>query len=177
MSKERRIGTKAKKRWKQSMDRLVDGLGRNIVVYLQDKRSECPNCYYDKVHEKSSGVCKVSPSSPTYFTVGRCPVCFGKGVLVTSLKRCIKGIVNWNPSTGNNLIFNEAGYEGSTFVELKTDICNLDLIKECKYIVIDGVSCKLSNPPIIRGVGEKSVLIATFFTSDKPRKGSGEYVN
>jgi hypothetical protein len=119
------------------------------------------------------------PSSPTYFINGRCPVCFGKGVITTSIKRCIEGLVTWNPSSGgmNTLTFNEAGYAGETIVEIKTSICYLDLIKECKFIVIDGIKCKLSNPPIIRGVGEKSILIASFITMDKPSKGSGENVN
>ena len=179
MSRTRKVGVKAKKRWKQSMSRLVNGLGRRIVVYLQDLRSECPNCYYDKVHDKSSGIPKVSPGSPTYFTVGRCPVCTGRGVITTSRKKCIDGIVLWNPqgNATNNLTFSEAGREGATSVELKTDICYLDIIKEAKHLLIDGVKCKLSNPPIIRGVGGKSVLIASFFTTDKPRIGSGENVN
>lgn len=178
MARNRKIGTKAKKRWKQSMSRLIDGLGRNIIVYLQDKRSECPNCYYDKVHDKSSGVAKVGPLSPTYFTYGRCPVCTGKGVIVTSRKKCIEGMVVWNPqgNASNSLTFGEAGMEGATLVEIKTDVCYLDLIKDAKYVVLDGIKCKLSSPPIIRGVGGKSVLIASFFTTDKPRKKSGEYV-
>lgn len=176
MARYRKIGAKADKRWQQSMSRLVDGLGRHIVVYLQEKRLECPNCYYDKVHDKSSGIPKVDSSSPTYFTAGRCPVCSGRGVIVSARKRCIEGMVIWNPQTSNNLTFSEAGFEGATFVEIKTDVCYLDLIKDSRYVVIDGVRCMLSNPPIIRGVGGKSILIATFFTSDKPRKGSGEYV-
>jgi len=179
MSRNRKIGVKAKKRWKQSMTRLVDGLGRRIIVYLQDKRSECPNCYYDKVHAKSSGIAKVLPSSPTYFTIGRCPVCLGKGVITTSRKKCIEGMVIWNPqgNATNSLTFSESGVEGATSVEIKTDICYLDLIKQAKWVVMDGIRCKLSNPPIIRGVGGKSVLIASFLTTDKPRSGSGEYVN
>lgn len=177
MARSRKIGTKANKRWKQSMSRLVDGLGRRILVYLPDKRLECPNCYYDKVHDKSSGIPKVASSSPTYFTSGRCPVCAGRGVIITARRRCIEGMVIWNPQgNSNSLSFGESGFEGATSVEIKTDVCHLDLIKEAKYVVIDGVYCRLSSPPIIRGVGGKSILIATFFTSDKPSKGSGEYV-
>jgi hypothetical protein len=178
MSTGRKIGSKAKKRWNQSMSRLIDGLGRNIIVYLPDRRLECPNCYYDKVHDKSSGIPKVGPSSSTYFTVGRCPVCSGRGVRVVSRKRCIEGMVIWNPqgNATNSLTFSQAGMEGATSVEIKTDICYLDLIKESKYVVVDGIQCKLSNPPIIRGVGGKSVLIATFFTTRKPKLDSGEYV-
>ena len=171
----RRFG-KAKKRFKSAWDRTMAGLGRRVTIYLSDIESECPNCYYDKVNRTSSGVCKVAPSSPTYFTVGRCPVCLGKGVLTTSRRRCIDGIVNWNPSGDgmNSLTFTEAGFEGATRVEVKTDPCNLELIRGSKYAVIDGIRCKLSNPPIVRGLGEKHVLVALFFTTDKPRIGSGE---
>jgi len=128
------------------------------------------------VNRTSSGVCKVNPGDTNYFAVGRCPVCLGKGVLVTTRRKCIDGIVVWNPSGEkmNSLTFTEAGFEGATKVEIKTDPCNLDLIKNAKYVLIDGLKCKLSNPPIIRGIGEKDILVAQFFTTDKPRKNSGE---
>jgi len=179
MSRNRRIGTKAKSKWKQGMARLVDGLGRRVLVYLPDRRSECPNCYYDKVHAKSSGICKVSPSNPNYFTIGRCPVCYGLGVLTTTVRRCIHAMVIWDPQGNaiNNLTFSPAGMEGATTVELKTDICHLDVIKQAKYVSIDGIRCKLSHPPIVRGVGGKAVLIVSFVTMDKPRISSSEEIN
>ena len=40
--------------------------------------------------------------------------------------------------------------------------------------MIDGVTCKLANPPIIRGLGNKSVLVGEFFTDAKSKAGSGE---
>ncbi len=165
----------AKQRFAKAWDNVRDALGREIVVYLPDTRRECPNCYYDKVHDKSSGIPKVLPESPNYFTVGRCPVCKGKGVLVSVRKKCIHGIVVWNPQS-NNLGFSEAGFDGETLVEIKVDECYLDLLKEAKYVLVDGVKCKLSNPPIVRGLGGKNVLIGYFVTMDKPKQGSGEYV-
>jgi len=178
ISHNKRIGAKAKERWRNTMDRVIDGLGREIMVYLPDTRRECPNCYYDKVHEKSSGIPKVLPSNPNYFTIGRCPVCRGKGVLTTVRKKCIYGIVIWNPqgNATNNLTFSEGGFAGETIVEIKTDECYLDLLKVANYIIVDGVKCKLSNPPIVRGLGGKNVLIGHFITMDKSKQGSGEYV-
>lgn len=168
--------TKAKERFTRSWKGLAKGLGRQILVYQSDIEHECPNCYYDKINRTSSGVCKVEPGDPDYFAIGRCPVCLGKGVLVTTRRRCINGIVIWNPSgdSMNSLTFTEAGFEGATRVEIKTDPCNLELIKNSKYVVIDGLKCRLSNPPIIRGIGSKDILIAQFFTTDKPKKNSGE---
>lgn len=176
MPSNRRIKYKTKRRFKNAWKSVSNGLGRRIVVYQPDTECECPNCYYDKVNRTSSGICKGSPGDPNYFAVGRCPVCLGKGVLVTTRRKCIEGIVIWNPSGDrmNSLTFTEAGFEGATKVEIKTDPCNLELIKNAKYVLIDGLKCKLSNPPIIRGLGEKDILIALFFTTDKPRKNSGE---
>lgn len=176
MPSNRRIKNKSKNRFKKTWKRVADGLGRRIIVYMPDIKHECPNCYYDKVNNASSGVCKVSPGDPNYFAVGRCPVCLGKGVIITSRRRCIKGIVVWNPTGDsiNSLTFTEAGFEGATRVEIKTDPCNLELIKNAKYVMIDGLKCKLSNPPIIRGIGSKDILVAQFFTTDKPKKDSGE---
>lgn len=176
MPANRKLGDKAKKRFNKSFSRFRDGLGRQIIVYRSDTEAECPNCYYDKVNRSSSGVCKVSSGDPNYFAVGRCPVCHGRGVLITTRRKCIDGMVIWNPSGDamNALTFTPAGFEGATRVEIKTDICNLELIKNAKHVLIDGLKCKLSNPPIIRGLGGKDVLIAQFFTTDKPKKNSGE---
>ena len=174
----RKIGRKTKERFKKSIKNLVNGLSREVVVYSKDLRSECPNCYYDKVNDRSSGVAKSSPEDSDYFVTGRCPVCKGKGVITTSRKRTIKGLVIWNPQGDrlNALAFTEAGTGGATRVEVKMDIIYLDLIKSCKHVVIDGIICKLANPPIIRGLGNKSVLVGEFFTDAKSKISSGEYL-
>jgi len=178
MPRRKKVWRKTKKRFKNTWDRVVEGLGRRIVVYLSPTERECPACYYDKVNKASSGVSKLSPGDPNYFTVGRCPVCYGKGVLTTARRRCIEGIVIWDPEGAkmNSLTFGEPGWEGATRVEVKTDPCNLEIIKESVYVVIDGIQCKISSPPIIRGIGDKHLLIAHFFTADKPKKDSGEYI-
>jgi len=178
MPRRKKSWHKTKKQFKRAWDRVVDGLSRRVIVYMPPTERECPACYYDKVNRVSSGVSKLSPGDPNYFTVGKCPVCRGKGVLTTARRRCIEAIVIWNPSGEkmNSITFGQSGWEGATRVELKTDPCYLDLIKQSVYVVIDGVQCKLSNPPIIRGVGDKHILIAQFFTTDKPKIDSGEYV-
>lgn len=178
MPHNKRMFDRAKNGFKKTWSRVQDGLGRGVIIYLQPVASECPNCYYDKVNKVSSGVCKNTSEHPNYFAVGRCSICRGKGVLTSVRRRCIKGIVNWNPSGNsmNSLTFTDAGFEGATRVEIKTDPCNLELIKEAQYVVIDGIQCKLSNPPIMRGIGDQQILIAQFFTVNKPKIGSGEII-
>lgn len=178
MPSNRRIKNKTKDRFKKSFKKLVSGLNRRITVYLQPNEAECPNCYYDKVNRTSSGVCKVSPGDDNYFVVGRCPVCLGVGVLTTSRRRVIKGIVIWDPGGDamNSLTFTQAGFEGATKVEIKTDPEHLEVIRGCSHVVIDGIKCKPANPPIVRGIGTQAILIAQFFTTSKPRQGSGERI-
>jgi hypothetical protein len=176
MSRKTWVGNKAKNKFKKTIQNVIKDLSRRVVVYLSDKRSECNNCYYDKVNDRSSGVCKVGVSDPNYFTVGRCPVCRGRGVVVTSRKKYINANVVWDPTSEslNVIDFSEAGREGVTKVQIKTDPCYLELIRDCKKVVIDGVSCRISNPPSIRGLGNKSILVTTFFTDNKMKKG--EYI-
>jgi hypothetical protein len=178
MPSNRRIKHKTKARFKKIWIGVMNGLSRQVVVYLPSTESECPNCYYDKVNRSSSGIAKSSFGDPNYFVTGRCPVCKGKGVLTIVRKKCIEGIVIWNPAGDkmNSLTFTEAGYEGATKVEIKTDPCHLDLLRSCKYVVVDGIKCKPSNPPVLRGIGEKHLLVAQFFTNDKPKIGSGEFI-
>lgn len=176
MSRKMWIGNKAKNKFRKTIQGVVKGLSRKIAIYLSDKRAECPNCYYDKVNDRSSGVCKVSPSDPYYFVVGRCPVCKGRGVIVTSRKKYIVANVVWNPSSEslNVIDFSEAGKEGVTKVQIKTNPCYLELIRDCKKAVIDGVSCRIASPPLLRGLGNRSLLVAIFLTEGKMKKG--EYI-
>lgn len=176
MSKNKWIGAKTKNKFKKTIQGVVKGLSRKIAVYLADNRAECPNCYYDKVNDRSSGIPK--PGAASYFTVGRCPICRGDGVITTSRKRCINGLVIWNPTDApmNTLNFNEAGRTGATRVQIKTDPCHLELIRDCKKVVLDGIECHLSDPPILRGLGNQAILVANFFTEDKPKLRSGEFI-
>jgi hypothetical protein len=114
-----------------------------------------------------------------YFVKGRCPVCLGKGYLETQRKRWIDAVVTWDPSqrgTGNQMIYTPAGTEGSTIVQLKTDPFYYDLFKNSDRIIIDGVECKMSRPPILRGLGQQSVLIITAFTTEKPKIDTEEII-
>jgi len=191
-----RIHPKTKNRYKRRMRDVVKGLSRKVAVYKQPIRSECPNCYYDTLTDKSTGVCKWTIAEALsqqatweanggigtrykYFLKGRCPVCKGDGYLETARRSWAHCLVTWDPDArgfGNEMTYTPAGTEGSTIVQLKTDPKHYGLFKNCKKIVVDGIECKLSKPPVMRGMGNQTLLIITAFTTEKPQLDSGEII-
>jgi hypothetical protein len=190
-----RIHPKTRDRFRKSIRDVVKGLSRKVQVYKQPAKNECPNCYFDKLTGKSTGKCKWSlaeaeqkqaehevlyPSQIRYkwFRVGRCPVCKGLGYLETRRRAWVDCLVIWNPENrySNELVYTPAGTEGSTLVQLKTDPKHFNLFKNCSRVIIDGIECKLSKPPVLRGLGNQSVLIISAFTTDKPSIDSDEII-
>jgi len=189
-----RISKRVKDKHKKAIRNVIKGLSRAVEVYKQPRKLECPNCYFDKFTESSTGKCKWTPVEAIeqqimyeaeggedvrykYFKFGRCPVCRGQGYLTVKRKVWADCIVTWDPQAGRNSVtYTPAGTEGSTIVQLKTDPKNYDLFKNSSRIVVDGVECKLSKPPILRGLGTQAVLIITAFTTEKPSIDSGEII-
>jgi len=189
-----RISRKVKETFRKSMRNVIDGLSRKVLIYKQPLKSECPNCFYDKFTDSSTGKCKYSAAEAPlkqaeweaqgnetlrykYFLKGRCPVCKGQGYIEVARKTWIDALVIWDPSTqGNAMTYTPAGTEGSTVVQLKTDPKYFDTIKNCSRIVVDGIECKISRPPILRGLGTQAILIITAFTTEKPKIASDEFV-
>lgn len=193
-----RIGNKTKNRFKRSIRDLIKRLSRKVLVYKQPIKNECPNCYYDKMTGTSTGKCTSTTVAEAnakqteweqtsgfdslqykWFKHGRCPVCLGRGYLETKRRTYVDGLITWNPDQrgfGNTFSFTSAGNEGSTLVQLKTHPKNFDLFKNCAYIVVDNVECKIAGPPLLRGLGNQSILIIIAFTTDKPSIDSGEII-
>jgi len=193
--RRKRVSFKAKDRFKRSVRGFINDLGRKVLVHKTPIKSECPNCFYDKLTDSSTGRCKWSVTVANqrqdeyelgggvdlrykYFRVGRCPVCRGQGYLETSRTVWISCSIAWEPSedSSNNITYTPAGSEGSTAVRLKTDPKYYNVFKNCQKIIVEGVECKLSKPPIMRGIGSQTVLIVIAFTTEKPSVDSGEII-
>lgn len=190
------ISRRIKEKYKKSIQNVVKALSRKVLVYQQPKRVECPNCYFDKFSNSSTGKCKwtaVEASTKQseweasgnqtvryrYFLRGRCSVCRGRGYLEVQRKVWIEALVTWDPSArgfDNSMSFTPAGTEGSTIVALKTNPKNFTLFKNSTRIIVDGVECKISKPPILRGLGIQAILIITAFTTEKPSIDSDEII-
>lgn len=195
--RKRRISFRTKEKFHKRINDVIKGLSRKVLVYKQPVKSECPNCYYDKLTDSSTGKCtsgsvteanvkqaewEAGGNTTTrfkYFKFGRCPVCRGLGFLEVQRKRWTDCLVTWDPEArgfGNDLSYTPAGTEGSTIVQLKTDPKNYDLFKNADKVVVDGVECKISKAPLLRGLGNQAVLVITAFTTEKPSIDSNEIV-
>jgi len=143
---------------------VVKELSKQIEIITISPSIECYNCFIDSVTGKSSGVCKNPPGHPDYFKYGRCPICNGEGTINIENKVCINVSIVWrgaNASTSdeNDLVFNDYGLEGRAVARLKTDICYLNLFKACDYVIVEGVKSTVYNPPVVRGLGGKHILV------------------
>ena len=169
MSSRDIVGKRTKELWSRNIHKVLRGLGRCVTIYKQDVRTDCPNCYYDRINRESTG--KYKPGGPTPFTRGRCPYCKGRGYTRVPRKKSITALVTWRPRPegmmANDTLFTEAGKESDTYVRLKTDPCHLALIRDSKYALIDGLKCELYQPPILRGLGSRKVLVVLFVVSEK----------
>lgn len=183
-----RISPRAKERHRRTIRNVIDGLGRKVTVYKQPIKSECPNCFFDKMTGRSTGKCKWTPAEALakndttrykYFLRGRCPICKGQGYLEVQRRTWVNCLVTWDPMQrgyGNQLTYTPAGTEGSTIVQLKTNPKYYDTFKNCIKILVDGVECKISRPPILRGLGVQAVMVVTAFTTEKPQLDSDEII-
>ena len=190
-----KISPKAKRMFQKGIRNVIKGLSRGVLIYLQSKKSECPNCHFDKFTNRSTGVSKWTVTEAIqkqalweaagntsirfkYFLRGRCPICAGKGYLEILRKKWIDCLVTWNPQNrhGNELSYTPAGTEGSTMVMLKTDPKYFDTFKNCSKIIVDGVECRLSSPPLSRGLGNQSILTISAFTTEKPKVDTDEII-
>lgn len=191
-----RVSKKTKDRYKRRIQSFIKGLSRKVTVYRQPAKYGCDNCYFDKATQSSTGKCSwtmvealskqaewEAQGSKTikykYFKFGRCPICLGQGYLEVQRKNYIPCSITWNPGGrwGNaSTISIPAGTEGSLIVQLKTDPKYFDMFKNCSKIVVDGFECQLSQPPILRGLGNESLLIVLAFTTQKSRIDSNEII-
>ena len=187
-----RIHEKTKQRFKRAMRDVVQGLGRQVKITYLVKKEECPNCFYDKSTNSSTGRCKWSTPLEArtkqqeyevstgntdlrykFFKLGRCPVCKNVGYLAIYKRKWVTCLVNWGYDT-NTPVYTQAGLSSSAFVDLKTDPKFLDLFISCISLEVDGVSCKVDGSPAIRGLGNQSVLLVHAIANTKTRSKSTE---
>jgi len=137
---------------------IITDLGIPVTIVNATVTSQCPNCFYDRVHKTSSG--RYNKTGPKPFTSGICPVCKGKGELTISTEKTINCTVNWAKHTSADEFEGSSGgtIEANNF-QIKTLVENYLLIKNADSITIDGVKTRLLSI-IKRGLKENIVCVA-----------------
>jgi len=165
-----------KKIYRKLINQTIEDLNKPVVIHLEPIKVDCPNCLYDTLNKKSSGVFDTSfvapvvifgdTINPISFDRGRCPVCFGEGVLTSENTRNIKALVKWNP--GGTIENIPIGREGAPLVRIKAKRTEYDHILSAEYFVVDGVRCEKVQPPTIRGLGTEEVLVTVLLVAVEP---------
>ena len=177
----KRIPVSIQKRYKKVMNQVVEDLSNTIIVYSPSDKVECPNCYYDSVTNKSSGVFDSSFVSsvtifsgtsseqvitPISFTNGRCPVCFGNGFLERELSTTIKALIDFFPSelrdqrgSDIGLSWYPYGRDGKSYVQLKTHKKYYNLLLNALFVEHAGVRYEFVQHPLFSGVGLDALVI------------------
>lgn len=151
---------------------VIKDLNKPITAYLPPATENCPNCLWSFSLKKSSGTFDSSfitpvvifgnTITPSSFTRGRCPVCFGEGKLSSEIPKSLKALVKWNPKSVKAIESTPAGRESSPIVRIKVDRNDFDTLVAALYFIVDGVRCELNEPPTVRGLGEQEELVVAY---------------
>lgn len=150
--------------YQQRIDALINQLGKNVHLEFDPIRSPCPNCEYDTIRKRSTGIYRIGGPRP--FTRGRkCPYCKGRGFEETAVTKCIKCLIKWNPVDAEH--FGVAISQRKGIVRLKTYLTEADDLARAKTVIVnyDIVSqmklrVKLIQGPIPVGLREDRYCIS-----------------
>jgi hypothetical protein len=171
-----------KKAYVKYIKDTIEDLNRSVDVYLPPEAMDCPNCLYDPINKKSTGV--VDPLfvtsvvifgqtiSPQSFTRGRCPICKGEGVLTSEVKRSVKCLVKWQPDGPDDLEIIPSGREGASVVRLKALPSNYNNFINAIYYVVDGTKCEAISSPNIRALGTTKGMVVVYLQEVEVGRGT-----
>jgi hypothetical protein len=150
--------------YQSRIDALINQLGKNVRLEFTPIREPCPNCKYDTLRQRSTGIYKIGGPRP--FIRGRkCPYCKGRGFTTTPVYRCIKCLIKWNPQDAASYGLAITKQQG--VVRLKTYLTNADDIVRANtaivnYDIVDQMKLrvKLVRGPIPVGLREDRYCIS-----------------
>ena len=150
--------------YQSRIDALINQLGKNVYLEFDPIRQPCPNCTHDTIRKRSTGIYKVG--GPIPFTRGRkCPYCKGRGFTETSVNKCIKCLIKWNPEDANN--YGLAVERRKGVVRLKTYLTEADDLARAKIVIVNHdivgqmkLRVKLIQGPIPVGLREDRYCIS-----------------
>ncbi len=157
--------------YQSRIDSVINQLGKDVLLKFDPIRSPCPNCVFDPIRKRSAGI--YITGGPRPFRRGRqCPWCKGHGFEETSVEKCIRCLVKWNPRDAkdygislrdhNSVVrFKAAFTEFDDMVRAKTAISNKAIQDQLKLRV------RLIKSPIMVGLRETRYCISFWELMDK----------
>jgi len=150
--------------YQSRIDALINQLGKNVYLEFDPIRDPCPNCTYDTMRKRSTGI--YIPGGPRPFKRGRrCPWCKGRGFTETAVNKCIKCLIKWNPEDAKN--FGISVSKNSGIVRLKTFLTEADDLMRAQTVIVNHdivgqmkLRVKLIQGPIPVGLREDRYCIS-----------------
>lgn len=134
--------------YQSRLDAIINQLGKNVLLEFDPIIAPCPNCSFDLIRRRSTGVYKVGGPRP--FIRGRqCPWCKGHGLLETSVTKCIQCLVQWSPEDDDDFDISLMHRKG--VIRLKTHLSITNDLIRAKTIV--------ANYDIANQLGLRATLI------------------
>lgn len=143
--------------YREAIDSIREQLGRFFYIVLPDTTIDCPNCRFDPIKKKSSGI--YEPADPYPPNVigpipfkGICPVCKGNGRITISPNPIkVKANIRWLRAEDREVyVF---GINELADIEIRNiPLKYKDKIIQAKYFLVDNEKCYLIQKPLIEGL-------------------------
>lgn len=97
MGESTRISADLKELIHEACDGVIDDWGKDCTLLFPPARQDCPNCWYDSVHQRSSNL--YQPGGPVPFEPGMvCPYCEGVGWREEQVSQSVRLRIAWSPA-------------------------------------------------------------------------------
>lgn len=150
--------------YQSRIDALINQLGKSVLLEYTPIETPCPNCLYDTMRKRSTGIYRTGGPRP--FKRGRqCPYCKSRGLLETPVEKCIRCLISWNPNDSEN--YDISVSHQKDIVRFKTYTTNFDNLVGAKsaianYDIRDKIRLRVKRitAPILVGLRESRYCIS-----------------
>jgi hypothetical protein len=154
---------------------IREDLGRSITLHIPGPRVDCPNCLFDPINKRSTGMFKprnpypANIPGPYQFIGGICPVCNGTGQYSTEVTKIIdKALIRWLKVDQKKYLIQ--GLEAENDFRIKCDIKYIDDFKTARVVEIDGVPAEVTTI-VKRGLRDLIQIVVFLRLSEWPTGG------
>lgn len=167
-----------RRQYKEFVQGIREDLGRDVTLHLNGIKHRCPNCLFDPVNKRSTGM--YSPQTPFLvtrdfngntvtgpipFTGGICPVCNGTGNVTEEISKLVLCGIRYLKSEKKQYV--QQGIITANDFRLNADIKYLNDFENCRVVEIDGTPADIT---VINkgGLGDLIKIIVFCKRSDWP---------